>query len=218
MKEKLEEMSAFFTARVEGYDQHMLEEVEGCREGYQRLAQALPEKTRRLLDLGCGTGLELEPVFCRFPDAEVTGVDLTAAMLERCRKKFEGKALRLIQGDYLRLDFGENLYHGIISFQSLHHFTHEEKLGLYHRLYQALSSGGVFVQCDYMVETQEEETDCRREYERLIQEQGEGGMFHYDTPFSIEHESQVLREAGFEKVERLWRQGNTTLVIGEKAP
>ena len=31
----LEEMSAFFTARLNGYDQHMLRDVAGCREGYE---------------------------------------------------------------------------------------------------------------------------------------------------------------------------------------
>ncbi len=65
---KLETMSDFFTARLEGYDEHMLEEVKGCREGYGKLAEALPENAGSLLDLGCGTGLELEEIFRRFPD------------------------------------------------------------------------------------------------------------------------------------------------------
>ena len=57
--EHLESMSDFFTARVEGYDEHMLRDVEGCKEGYQRMAQLVPEDTKNLLDLGCGTGLEI---------------------------------------------------------------------------------------------------------------------------------------------------------------
>ena len=36
MTEPVEEMAAFFARRVEDYDRHMLEEVEGCREGYSR--------------------------------------------------------------------------------------------------------------------------------------------------------------------------------------
>ena len=46
----MEEMRAFFTARAEGYDQHMLEEVEGCSEGYSRMAQALPELLQDILE------------------------------------------------------------------------------------------------------------------------------------------------------------------------
>ena len=79
----LEEMSAFFTARIAEYDEHMLYCVEGCREGYVKMAELVPEKARTLLDLGCGTGLELSEIFKRIPDVEVVGIDLTQAMLEK---------------------------------------------------------------------------------------------------------------------------------------
>lgn len=36
--QSLEEMRAFFAARVDIYDEHMRNEVEGCREGYARMA------------------------------------------------------------------------------------------------------------------------------------------------------------------------------------
>ena len=99
MTEPVEEMAAFFARRVEDYDRHMLEEVEGCREGYSRLAAQLPLGLSRLLDLGCGTGLELEAVFARFPQAEVTAWDVSAEMLERACCKFAGRRLRLFQVD-----------------------------------------------------------------------------------------------------------------------
>ena len=63
----LETMSDFFTARTEMYDEHMLTEVEGCKEGYAKMASLVPDDTQTLLDLGCGTGLELEPIFNRIP-------------------------------------------------------------------------------------------------------------------------------------------------------
>ena len=34
-----------------------------------------------ILDLGCGTGLELDALFARFPDLRVTGIDMTEEML-----------------------------------------------------------------------------------------------------------------------------------------
>ena len=73
----MERMEVFFTARVDCYDAHMLQEVEGYAEGCRMAAGLLPETCTWLLDLGCGTGLELEPVFERFPDLRVTGIDLT---------------------------------------------------------------------------------------------------------------------------------------------
>ena len=56
----LEPMADFFAARVEGYDAHMLANVEGCREAYPLVAELVPAEARHILDLGCGTGLELD--------------------------------------------------------------------------------------------------------------------------------------------------------------
>ena len=41
--DKLERMDDFFAARTEGYDEHMLEEVEGCKEGYAEMARLVPK-------------------------------------------------------------------------------------------------------------------------------------------------------------------------------
>ena len=49
----LERMDSFFEKRVEEYDEHMLNEVEGCKEGYIKMAQLIPDGTQNLLDLGC---------------------------------------------------------------------------------------------------------------------------------------------------------------------
>lgn len=38
----MEKMSDFFAARVEGYDEHMLTEVAGCKEGYAEMARLVP--------------------------------------------------------------------------------------------------------------------------------------------------------------------------------
>ena len=98
--DKLERMDDFFAARTEGYDEHMLEEVEGCKEGYAEMARLVPENIKNLLDLGCGTGLELDRIFEIYPDINVTGIDLTASMLEKLRQKHPDKSLELICGDY----------------------------------------------------------------------------------------------------------------------
>ncbi len=84
---ELEAMDDFFTARVDEYEDHM-----ACwGEAYERMAALIPEGCRRLLDLGCGTGLELDKIFARFPDMCVTGIDLCASMLEVLKKKHADK-------------------------------------------------------------------------------------------------------------------------------
>ena len=43
---------------------------------------ATPRKGEKAVDLGCGTGLELEAYFAVNPEAKVTGIDLCAPMLD----------------------------------------------------------------------------------------------------------------------------------------
>ena len=57
----LEKMGEFFDNRIDGYEEHQLTCIEGAKEFYPFTASLLP--SGHLLDLGCGTGLELEYYF-----------------------------------------------------------------------------------------------------------------------------------------------------------
>lgn len=218
MEYRLERMDEFFTARVEMYDEHMLQEVEGCADGYRKMAELLPVGTRTLLDLGCGTGLELEEIFRRFPKLAVTGIDLTEAMLKRLERKYADKDLTLIHASYFDVDLGRSCFDAAVSFQTMHHFTHEEKRGLYSRVHASLMENGQYIECDYMVEEQEEEDFYFRENERFRKEQGipDGTFCHYDTPCTIENQLRLFREAGFTHAEMVYRQENTTMIVARK--
>lgn len=60
---------------------------------------------QRVLDFGCGTGLNF-PYLARFAPASVTGVDFSAAMLERARAKATGGAT-VVRGDVSTIRFDE---------------------------------------------------------------------------------------------------------------
>ena len=204
----LEKMDLFFEARISDYDEHMLRDIEGAREFYPFTASLLPrQEGARVLDLGCGTGLELEYYFRLAPRALVTGIDLSEGMLAALKEKFPDRNLELIQGSYFDLPLGENRYDGAVSVESLHHFTKEEKLGLYKKLYAALNDGGCFILTDYFADLPEQESFFRRELLRLKAEQGLSNrdFYHYDTPLTFEHEMEALREAGFREVTDLKR-------------
>lgn len=217
MLEQLEKMADFFAARIDLYDEHMINEVEGCREGYALMADYVPEKAEKLLDLGCGTGLELGGIFERLPGISVTGIDLCEEMLTRLKEKYNGKSLNIICGDYFSLPFGED-FDCAVSFQTMHHFKKEKKLGLYKKIYDALLSGGVYVECDYMVGTQAEEDLWFFENRRLRKEMGidENEFYHYDTPCSVENQIAMLKNSGFTSVEKVMHIENTVMLVARK--
>lgn len=214
----MEKMNDFFAARVEGYDEHMKTNVGGCKEGYEKMAELVPNSTETLLDLGCGTGLELDEIFKRMPNVSVTGIDLTKEMLDRLAQKHGDKNIVLINDDYFAVDFDTNTFDTAISFQTMHHFEKDRKTELYRKICGALKNGGVYIECDYMVETQEEEDHWFAENRRIRKEMNipYGEFYHYDTPCTIENQLKMFAEAGFATAEKVFRVENTTIIICKK--
>lgn len=208
----LEKMGEFFDNRLEGYEEHQLTCIESAQEFYPFTAKCLPmEKKCKVLDLGCGTGLELSYYFKENPMASIVGIDLAPGMLDVLKKKFPKQDLTLILGSYFEAPFGNEKYDAAVSVESLHHFTKAEKVSLYTKLHQALKPGGYFILTDYLAPSEEEERFYRQELVRLKKEQGiaDEEFYHYDTPLTVQHEIEALQEAGFSKIEVLCSWGAT---------
>ena len=204
----LEKMDDFFTARVDGYDEHMKRNIEGASSFYKFTASLLPtENKANVLDLGCGTGLELEEYFSVNPKARVTGIDLTEAMLESLKAKFSDKEITTVCGSYFDVPFGIEVYDAAVSVESLHHFSKEEKIPLYTKLRNALKPDGYFILTDYFADLDEQEVFFRQELLHIRQEQdlSDDVFYHYDTPLTVEHEKEALLEAGFKQVDEVGR-------------
>ncbi len=218
MKAILEEMGSFFDARIGNYEEHMLNEVQGAKEAYHEISKYIEKRQGlRLVDLGVGTGLELEEIFRKNPDMRVTGIDLSAEMLNKLKDKYEGKAITVHQMSYFEYDFGFQQFDTAVTCMTLHHFSHAEKLGLYTRLCEGLKSGGRYVECDYMAENQEEEDFYYAEIDRIRRELNiSGGFYHYDTPCTVENQKKLLLQAGFKKVEKVFQTGSTVILVCDK--
>ena len=201
----LEKMDDFFAARVEGYDSHMKNEIYGAMEFYPFTAEQLPkEEGAEVLDLGCGTGLELEWYLRLNPTARVTGIDLCQRMLDVLEEKFGKDKVKTVCASYFEYPLGVAVYDGAVSVESLHHFTFEEKTKLYKRLHASLKAGAYFILTDYFAKDEDEERELRAKYDELVMSEGnEGESYHFDTPLTPEHEIQALVSAGFTSVKVL---------------
>ena len=107
----LEKMSDFFEARLDGYDAHMMTNIASAAEFYPFTAGVLPTAGNcQILDLGCGTGLELAYYLAENPSARITGIDLSKGMLDALREKFHDKKIDLICGSYFDVPLGEGCF------------------------------------------------------------------------------------------------------------
>ena len=95
-----------------------------------------------VLDAGCGAGV---PVAVFLVDAgfRVTGVDLSAAMLDLARSHVP--EARLLQMDMRRLGFAEPGFDGICAFYSLFHVPREDHLPVLVQFHRLLRPGGVLL-------------------------------------------------------------------------
>ena len=216
----LEKMRDFFEARLDGYDEHMLTDIESATEFYPFTARQLPTAEKcHVLDLGCGTGLELQEYYLQNPTARVTGIDLSEKMLAALKQKLSDKDITLIVGSYFDVALGEDRYDAAVSVESLHHFTQEEKIALYTKLHAALKKDGYFILTDYFSLSNEEELLHRNNFLALKAQQGitDREFYHYDTPLTVKHETEALLKAGFSNVKILNNWGATFAIKAIKS-
>lgn len=211
---ELEDMDGFFTRRIDGYEEHM----SIWAKAYERFAQLLPEECEQVLDLGCGTGLELDEIWKQNPQLAVTGVDLCQTMLDKLREKHSDKQLTTVCEDYFVYDMSCEKWDAVISFESLHHFLPEKKSKLYQKIFDALKPGGQFILGDYIACCDEEEEllqgVCLEKRRRA--QIPEEVFVHFDIPLTLEHEGALLRKVGFAEVEAVDCIEGATMLIARK--
>ena len=220
----LEEMSVFFNNRAQIYDEKHIEHIDGGKESKQILASFFPSHTKSMIDLGIGTGLELKAIFQRFPEIEVTGIDIAESMLKLLVEKYPDRKIRLLCESYLDYHFGKHLYDVALSVMTLHHYSHRTKISLYKKIHNSLKSNGVYIECDYMLpenayeNPQEKEDFNFSEFERLKKEQGiiDSREYHFDTPCTVLNQKKMFLEAGFASVKEVWQKGDTVILIAYK--
>ena len=211
---ELEEMGDFFTRRIGDYEEHMAV----WSRAYQRFAQLLSVNAKSILDLGCGTGLELDEIWKRNPEISVVGVDLCQSMLDRLKEKHADKQLQIVCEDYFQYNCGVEKWDAVISFESFHHFFPKPKKVLYDKIYQSLKKGGQFILGDYIACCEEEETLLQEVYGKKRERSGirQNTFVHFDIPLTLEHELEIMQESGFSIIKQIESMDGATIIVAEK--
>lgn len=222
VRDSLEDMQTFFDVRSASYDEHMRTNIEDFEEFYAAVADAVPsdDEPYSILDIGCGTGLELQWVWQRRPQAYVLGMDLSASMLALLQKKYHHWAhqLEVMQASYTEESLGSpSSWDAVISVMTVHHLLHEPKTELYRRIWQCLKPGGLYIEGDYIVSPQEERAALAAFFEAAHGVDGaEQGLFHLDIPFSAATQRQLLHAAGFCSVSLSWQRKSAAVLVAVK--
>ena len=211
MKNRNKQVGKFFNSVADTYDMVHLEHIDGGLQSKIDTVKFIPNSAIKILDLGAGTGLELEFIFDKNKNAEVDCVDISQGMLDKLKEKYRNFRINIFCQDYFKFNFQPEKYDAVLSIMSFHHFSDIEKEKLYQLIFSTLTVDGVFVCSDYCAKNKEEEKFFRRELKKLMAEKSEE-VFSYDIPTYPKTDIDLLKKVGFSDVEIKW-QNNCNVCI-----
>ena len=147
-------MSAQYHFDPDTYVQMIEAEVPLYRELQRRVAERTEDRAcEEVLELGTGTGVTSLEILGRHPEARLTGIDISAKMLDQARSHLPMERVRLLAQDLDdRLPGGP--YDLVFSVLAVHHLNAGGKQDLFRRVARILRSRGRFVLGDLVIPQQ----------------------------------------------------------------
>jgi SAM-dependent methyltransferase len=191
-------MKEFFEAIAGRYERAYALSGRDSRLRLERVLRALPPPPARVLDLGVGTGRELSALL----DAghSPTGVDVSPAMLERCRRR--ARVVPLVEGDFWRpLAFADASFDAVIALHgTLAHPPDDRAVGdLAAELARVVRGGGALVAEVPSPAWLNEMSSWPGDAERRIRRTGERTCVYEDLVVGASIEARVLDADGWRR-------------------
>jgi tRNA (cmo5U34)-methyltransferase len=193
-----------------------------------RVLRSAPCPPGRVLDLGAGDALLLAPILEAFPEASGVALDYSPLMLEHARGRLAefGARAAVTEADLATPNWRhavEGPFDAIVSGLAIHHLTHERKRLLYEEIFNLLSGGGTFINCEHVasVSPRMEQMFDDAMVEHLWERRRQGGeavtieqvrQEFVERPdraanilATVEDQCRWLREIGFRDVDCYWK-------------
>jgi tRNA (cmo5U34)-methyltransferase len=146
----MEYIKKAFDANAKEYDSLRKHVIPDLQQFYTTAVWAAEssEPEPAILDIGAGTGLLSALILQKFPDAQMSLLDISENMLEIARQRFsDRKNITYIVSDYSQ-GIPPGPYDLVCSALSIHHLALRDKRSLFRKVFSALKPGGLFVNAD----------------------------------------------------------------------
>jgi tRNA threonylcarbamoyl adenosine modification protein (Sua5/YciO/YrdC/YwlC family) len=185
-----------------GYGEMIRADIPVYERFQAEVAQASGAGARRVLELGTGTGETALALLERHPEAELVGLDESAAMLGAARLRLPADRVSLHVGR-LEEPLPEGPFDLVASALCVHHLDGEDKRELFARVARVLRPGGRFVLGDVIVPE-----DAADAVTSLTPD--------FDRPSLLVDQLRWLDEAGF-AARVVWLHGDLAVISAELA-
>ena len=181
----------------------------------------------KLLDLGSGTGNITKAVKEKYPNSRISCIDIAENMIQMAKIKLEDYTdIEYYTGDFSEFDFDEK-YDVIVSSLALHHIkTDEDKKSFYSKIYAALKEGGVFLNSDVVLGSNEKLSQIYRENwidfmllnlpEEEVREKWIPKQIEEDFPAPLNKHLKWLSEKGFKSIDVVWKYYGLVVYSGTR--
>ncbi len=182
-------------------------------------AKATPN-AKAVLDVGCGAGNYTIRLLRELPDLDCTLLDLSRPMLDRAAQRVTAATLgkvRTVQADIREAEFAVGSFDLILAASVLHHLrTDDEWRAVFKRFYELLRPGGsvwIFDLLDHAGAAVRGVMQSRYgDYLAGLKDTAyRDAVFAYvekeDTPKPLVFQLELLKQAGFEQIDVLHKNG-----------
>jgi L-threonylcarbamoyladenylate synthase len=182
------------------YDSMIRVDIPAYEELQRRLVALSGTGSRRILELGTGTGATAELLLARHPEAELVGVDASPEMLEVARARLPSERVEL-RVARIQDELPAGPFDLVASALAVHHLGGPEKAELFRRLAGVLGPRGRLVLADVVVPGDPADV-------RIPCTPG------FDKPSRVDEQLRWLQDAGF-SAEVAWEDGDLAVIAAQ---
>lgn len=180
--------------------------------GELELIEALPERVKALLDLGCGDARLAKLVSENHPEIdEIVAVDASEPMLELARQNFVSDprvSVHLHDLNHSLRPLGT--FDAVVTGFAVHHVSDDRKRALLEEVFEILRPGGVFVNLEVV------RCATPRLHEEFYRRIGRSEDDPEDVLAPVEPQLHWMRQAGLVDVDCQWRWRGFALLVGRR--